>query len=159
MTQLSNNSNTNSNPPTSGFINQSQSQLEKLEKQERSEGNQNHLKKKRKYSNKSNGNGNRRYKKIARSSNRAAPYDDQEENQGNNQIIADPNYREEDELCTSTCLFGRKYQKDQKEENDMIECDGCFNWYHIKCIGMTAEEFTFYINTKTEKWHCPDCKN
>jgi hypothetical protein len=88
------------------------------------------------------------------------PFDDQDENiQGNNQNNEDSNNRDEDEFCTSDCLFGRKYQKDQKEENDMIECDGCFNWYHIKCIGMTTEEFTFYINTKFEKWLCPSCRS
>ena len=106
-----------------------------------------HLKKKRKYSMKSNS-GNRRYKK-ARNSSRTNPYEGDENN------LQEDN-KEDDELCISTCIFGRKYQK---EENDMIECDGCLNWYHIKCIGMTTDEFTFFINTKTEKWLCPDCRN
>ena len=100
---------------------------------------------------KSGNNGNNRsYKKIARKGNRTNPYEDSEDNNG-----VDEN-KEDVELCKGNCIFGRKYQK---EENDMIECDGCFNWYHIKCIGMTLDEFTFFINTKNEKWHCPDCKN
>lgn len=63
------------------------------------------------------------------------------------------NEEEEDkEYCISNCLLSRKYQKGW----EMIGCDGCENWYHPKCIGMTDEEFQ--KNTKIE-WHCFDCKN
>ncbi len=65
--------------------------------------------------------------------------------------------KEEDEYCINNCFYRRKYK--EEKEHEMICCDGCLNWYHIKCIGMTTMEFEFFTHAaETEKWHCGDCK-
>uniref|UniRef100_A0A0B7A9I0 PHD-type domain-containing protein n=1 Tax=Arion vulgaris TaxID=1028688 RepID=A0A0B7A9I0_9EUPU len=32
----------------------------------------------------------------------------------------------------------------------MIECEGCFEWYHYHCVGMRT-------TSKPNKWFCVDC--
>ncbi len=66
--------------------------------------------------------------------------------------------KEEDEYCISNCFYRRKYK--EEKEHEMICCDACANWYHIKCIGMTLMEFEYFTHAaETENWHCGDCKN
>ncbi len=73
-------------------------------------------------------------------------------------FINNEDNKQEDEYCISTCFYRRKYK--EEKEHEMICCDGCLNWYHIKCIGMTPMEFEFFSHAaETEKWHCGECKN
>ena len=33
--------------------------------------------------------------------------------------------------------------------NDMVQCDGCDKWYHMKCVRMRRAPYS--------DWHCKDC--
>lgn len=102
----------------------------------------NHLGRKRKNSTKYN-NGPRR---IAKSKNEGKKFGNYEDN------------KDEDEYCISNCFYRRKYK--EEKEHEMIGCDECLNWYHIKCIGMSPTEFAFFTHAaETEKWHCDNCKS
>lgn len=35
--------------------------------------------------------------------------------------------------------------------DNMIQCDGCDNWFHLRCVGVKSP-------TLTEKWYCNQCK-
>ena len=51
-------------------------------------------------------------------------------------------YREVEVFCS--CLMPESY-------GDMIQCDKCEQWYHIRCIGLSS------IPRDTELWNCHYC--
>ena len=63
------------------------------------------------------------------------------------------NNESEAEYCTEDCKIGRK-----NKHVDMIQCEGCDVWYHIKCVGVSNEEFKSYVGTG-KKYYCPDCED
>jgi len=127
-----------------------------FDKFERSDSNT-HLKKKRKYSMKNNGNNNgkRSNKKPQKNSskNLFEDYDEKEQ-----EIYKE---EEDQDWCTPTCLFKKKNPRENtltEGYNQWICCDSCTNWYHPKCVNMTKEEFELN-KSEDKKWHCEECKN
>ena len=41
----------------------------------------------------------------------------------------------------------------------MISCDNCHSWYHIRCVGMTDEQFAVYATDRSKRYHCMNCMN
>ena len=37
--------------------------------------------------------------------------------------------------------------------DDMVECTACLNWYHVKCEDVPVK----VMNSKNAKWHCSIC--
>eukprot|EP01083_Nonionella_stella_P278053 945432_1 len=50
------------------------------------------------------------------------------------------------------CVCRKKYS----EGDQMIGCEECLEYYHIKCIGITPEEFDFYCES-VDAWYCKNC--
>eukprot|EP01083_Nonionella_stella_P186974 685993_1 len=50
------------------------------------------------------------------------------------------------------CVCRKKYS----EGDQMIGCEECIEYYHIKCIGITPEEFNFYCESD-DAWYCKNC--
>ena len=51
-------------------------------------------------------------------------------------------YQEVEVFCS--CLMPESY-------GDMIQCDKCEQWYHIRCVGLSS------IPRDTELWNCHSC--
>lgn len=60
-------------------------------------------------------------------------------------------YRKWAELNETYCLCRAKYVSDV----DMVGCDGCREWYHTSCIGMTSTEF----QSLSSEWFCYRCSH
>lgn len=50
--------------------------------------------------------------------------------------------------CLLDCIYSRKYENQQ-----MIQCDICKEWYHLECLKIPDEK-EFEIKSK---WSCPNC--
>jgi hypothetical protein len=103
-------------------------------------------------------------KKTPRTANKSNPYDENEESNlkrndfpVNDNNFENPKDEEEDEenkeYCLPDCLLGKRYDKNIV----MIGCDGCDNWYHLKCLNMTEEELN--KDYKDKEWYCVNCQN
>lgn len=54
----------------------------------------------------------------------------------------------EDDADRLFCVCQQPYDPD----NNMLQCDGCSEWYHTKCVGVSLAQ------AKTiKKWSCPVC--
>ncbi len=42
------------------------------------------------------------------------------------------------------------------EDEDMIGCDDCNEYYHIECIGMSQQEFQYFVD-RDDEYFCKSC--
>lgn len=49
-------------------------------------------------------------------------------------IVANPPKREQIKVGKSYCVC-----KKQNPKGLMVQCDSCRDWFHLECVGMTAE--------------------
>ncbi len=60
----------------------------------------------------------------------------------------DANHSEEEKLY---CHCRKPY-----EDEDMIGCENCEEYYHPECIGMSKEEFQYFVE-RDDEYFCPAC--
>ena len=71
--------------------------------------------------------------------------------------------------CSSSCRqtyivilarsnFRLEYMKNPSEKNDRaLECEACSYWVHIKCGGITPNEYKNFQKNTYLSWECPKC--
>ncbi len=59
--------------------------------------------------------------------------------------------QKEDEEKQVYCLCKQPY-----EDEDMIACDDCNEYYHIECIGMSQQEFQYFVE-RDDEYFCKSC--
>lgn len=73
-------------------------------------------------------------------------------NKKNNSLLKQKRFNEKRKYtklyCLSDCVYSRKY-----ENQKMIRCDICEEWYHYECLKIPNEK---EIEIKN-KWSCPNC--
>lgn len=52
------------------------------------------------------------------------------------------------------CLCAKPY--DPAVDVEMIECDACNDWFHYKCVNITAQQAA-NIAATGQQWYCPNC--
>ena len=71
-----------------------------------------------------------------------------------------PKEVEEDSVCSPMdeaeelfCVCRKPYD----EEQFYFGCDGCSDWLHPECLGMTEDEIAEVERHTRRKWYCPTC--
>ena len=105
------------------------------------------LNRKRKGSNSFNNQKSNKKKKTEKNNN-----NDEYDNNNNNNNKNGEDMDDSDYYCIKKCIYGRK-----SKGQAMIECDKCKIWYHMKCMGLTKENFQKYAGDGNQ-WYCPECK-
>ena len=54
-------------------------------------------------------------------------------------------------------IINLKRGKKACDNDDMIGCDECLNYFHPECIDMDQGEFQEHVENKEDEWYCDDC--